>query len=83
MGPVVNVMLGGGRYFFLPTITTGSCRKDTKDMLTIRRKNIYIISDCAGVDALQGGKNATKPYLAIFTSGHMPNEIDRNNSKEP
>lgn len=84
MGPVVDVMLGGGRCFFLPNTTTGSCRKDTKDVIAIGRKNGYnVFSDRAGFDGLQEGKNATKPYLGIFTSGHMAYEVDRNNSKEP
>ena len=84
LGPVVDVMLGGGRCFFLPNTTTGSCRKDTKDVVAIGRKNGYnVFTDRAGFDQLKNGTNATQPYLGIFTSGHMAYEVDRNNSKEP
>ena len=84
LGPVVDVMLGGGRCFFLPNTTKGSCRKDTKDVVAIGKKNGYnVFTDRAGFDALQCGKNATQPYLGIFTSGHMAYEVDRNNTLEP
>jgi alkaline phosphatase len=84
MGPVVDVMLGGGKCFFLPNTTSGSCRKDTKDVVAIGKKNGYnVLTDRSGFDALQKGANATKPYLGVFTSGHMSYEVDRNHSKEP
>jgi alkaline phosphatase len=81
LGPVVDVMLGGGKCFFLPNTTTGSCRKDNKDVVAIAEKNGYtVVTDRAGFDGLH---NSKKPYLGIFTSGHMAYEVDRNNSKEP
>ena len=84
LGPVVDVLLGGGLCFFQPNTTAGSCRKDTKDVLAIGRRNGYnVFTNRAGFDQLQKGENATKPYLGVFTSGHMSYEVDRNNSLEP
>ena len=71
LGPVVDVMLGGGRCFFLPNTTAGSCRKDTKDVIAIARKNGYnVFTERTGFDLLKNGTNATQAYLGIFTSGH-------------
>lgn len=84
LGPVVDVMLGGGRCYFLPNTTDGSCRKDSKDIVAIARQNGYnVFTDRAGFSQIQNDNNSTKPYLGIFTPGHMSYEVDRNNELEP
>lgn len=39
LGPQVDFALGGGRCFFLPNSTTGSCRPDDQDLFDLARKN--------------------------------------------
>ncbi|KAI0767625.1 alkaline-phosphatase-like protein [Fomes fomentarius] len=86
LGPVVDILLGGGLGFFVPNTTTGSTRPDGTDALELARKNGYnVFTDRAGFDALNGGnaKAASKPYLGLFHNSHMNYEIDRDPAKEP
>ena len=84
LGPVVDLMLGGGLAFFWPNTTTGSSRKDTRDLIAEAKKAGYnAFTNRAGFDALGAGKSAKLPYLGVFTPGHMSYEIDRDPKLEP
>ncbi|CUA72597.1 alkaline phosphatase [Rhizoctonia solani] len=84
LGPVVDLMLGGGLAFFWPNTTTGSSRKDSRDLIAEAKKAGYnAFTTRAGFDALGGGKSAKLPYLGVFTPGHMSYEVDRDPKLEP
>ncbi|KDN46720.1 hypothetical protein RSAG8_04100, partial [Rhizoctonia solani AG-8 WAC10335] len=84
LGPVADLMLGGGLAFFWPNTTTGSSRKDSRDLIAEAKKAGYIaLTTRAGFDALGGGKTAKLPYLGLFTPGHMSYEVDRDPKFEP
>ncbi|CAE6472144.1 unnamed protein product [Rhizoctonia solani] len=84
LGPVVDLVLGGGLAFFWPNTTTGSSRKDSRDLIAEAKKAGYnAFTNRAGFDALGGGKSAKLPYLGVFTPGHMSYEVDRDPKLEP
>lgn len=84
----VDLMMGGGRCFFLPNTTEGSCRTDGRDLIK-EAKEIYgwkdvmeskedflaLTKDTRGVMPL--------PVMGLFHLDHMNYEIDRDNSMEP
>lgn len=73
------MILGGGRCFFQPQSTTGSCRDDDIDALAAAKKLGYsVFTDRGGFD-----KRQKLPYLGLFTQDHMSYEIDRDPKKEP
>ena len=63
----VNVLLGGGRKFFLPTSEPGGARKDGKNLIVAARQAGYA---CIGTaDELQ---SVQSPYvLGLFSASHM------------
>lgn len=81
MGRVLDLMLGGGRCFFLPKGSTGhsSCREDDKDVVTLAQKQEgwNYIDSRAGFDDLKGGAAAKLPLLGLFADTDIPYEIDR------
>ncbi|KAJ5986282.1 alkaline phosphatase [Penicillium sp. IBT 35674x] len=78
LGRVVDLMLGGGRCHFLPNTTSGSCRKDDRDITEVASKNGFnLVNDRAGFDALNGGTQAKLPLLGLFADTDIPYEIDR------
>ncbi|KDN46721.1 hypothetical protein RSAG8_04101, partial [Rhizoctonia solani AG-8 WAC10335] len=84
LGPVVDLMLGGGLAFFWPNTTTGSSRKDSRDLIAEAKKAGYIaFTTRAGFDALGGEKTTKLPYLGLFTPGHMSYEVDRDPKLKP
>lgn len=84
----VDLMMGGGRCFFLPNTTEGSCRTDGRDLIK-EAKEIYgwkdvmkskddflaLTKDTRGVLPL--------PTMGLFHLDHMNYEIDRDDNKEP
>ena len=77
LGPVVDILLGGGAKFFLPNTTTGSGRTDDTDVFALAAENgYYTFTNRTEFDNLQGGNanHATKPYLGVFTADHMSYE---------
>ena len=68
-GPQVDILMGGGRCFFMPQSSEGSCRKDNIDALEIAKGYGYsVFSDRQGFD-----KKQKLPYLGLFTLGkHIP-----------
>ncbi|QRV78779.1 alkaline phosphatase [Ceratobasidium sp. AG-Ba] len=84
LGPVADLMLGGGLAFFWPNSTKGSSRKDSRDLIAeAKRAGYNAFATRAGFDALGGGKTAKLPYLGVFTPGHMSYEVDRDPKLEP
>lgn len=80
LGPVVDVLLGGGARFFLPNTTQGSSRPDETDVFALAAKNgYYTFTNRTEFDKLQGGtaKHAAQPYLGLFTADHMSYEESR------
>lgn len=71
--------MGGGRCFFTPNTTAGSCRTDDIDALALAKDLGYtVFTDRAAFD-----KKQKLPYLGLFTEGHMSYDIDRDATKEP
>lgn len=65
--------------YIRPNTTTGSSRKDSRDLLEARKSGFNVFTTRAGFDALKGGKASTVdlPYKSLFTASHMSCEIDR------
>ncbi|KAK7417891.1 vacuolar alkaline phosphatase [Neonectria magnoliae] len=84
LGRSVDLMLGGGRCYFLPNNTQGSCRSDDVDVVKIaQEKHNWSYSDNrAGFDALDGGEKAQLPVLGLYAPGDIPFEIDRRNHND-
>ncbi|KAF7549122.1 hypothetical protein G7Z17_g6605 [Cylindrodendrum hubeiense] len=84
LGRSVDLMLGGGRCFFLPNSTEGSCRSDDVDVVKIAQKNHNwaYSDDRAGFNALEGGEKAQLPLLGLYASHDIPFEIDRRNHND-
>jgi len=74
----VDVLLGGGRRFFLPKASDGS-RTDNRDLIAEARKQGYTILERRS--SLLGAMHA--PVLGLFASDHMSYEIDRDHALEP
>ncbi|KAF9913196.1 hypothetical protein EC991_003656 [Linnemannia zychae] len=83
----VDLMLGGGRCFFLPNTTQGSCRLDGRDLIR-EGQELYgwkhIMQDGHDFEELLKKEEILPlPALGLFNLDHMNYEIDRNGTKEP
>ena len=87
LGRMVDLMLGGGRCYFLPQSTAGgeSCRQDDRDIVheAQAKHGFSYVSDRAGFDSLQRGKNVSLPLLGLFAKTDIPYEIDRKDEDYP
>ncbi|KAF6834830.1 alkaline phosphatase [Colletotrichum plurivorum] len=83
MGPVADILLGGGRCYFKPRSDSTSCRKDDLDLFGFAAENGYaVVQDRPGFDALAKGLgDVLIPYIGLFNDGQMMYEIDR--SRQP
>ncbi|KAF8932639.1 hypothetical protein BGZ58_006894 [Dissophora ornata] len=83
----VDLLMGGGRCFFLPNTTEGSCRSDGRDLINeskgfgwenvmLNRKDFDTLND-------DDDKGIPLPALGLFHPDNMNYEIDRNPSQEP
>ncbi|KAF8732495.1 Alkaline phosphatase, partial [Rhizoctonia solani] len=82
LGRVADLLLGGG--LSMPNTTTGSSRKDGRDLLAEAKKaGFNVFTTRTGFDALKGGKSAKLPYMGLFTASHMSYEVDRDPAVEP
>lgn len=74
----VDLLLGGGRRFFLPASAGGS-RADQRDLLAEAASGGIAVldtpADLARLDRL--------PAIGLFTTDHMSYEIDRDPAREP
>lgn len=74
----IDVILGGGRQFFLPVEGEGR-RKDGRDLLAEARNNgVEIALTRSEFDAID-----KTPVLGLFNNGHLEYEIDRDPEEEP
>ncbi len=77
----LDVMLGGGRQFFIPA-KDGGKRSDGRDLIGEMKANNYAFaSNSSELDAIDGAK--TERLLGLFTPSHMSYDLDRNPAKEP
>ncbi|MET0355786.1 MAG: alkaline phosphatase [Cellvibrio sp.] len=77
----VDVVLGGGRQFFLPT-SAGGKRTDSRDLITeLKAKNYSYASNKTELDAIDT-KAATK-ILGLFSSRHLNYDLVREGTNEP
>ncbi|CEH17480.1 alkaline phosphatase [Ceraceosorus bombacis] len=78
LGARVDLIWGGGRRHFLPNTTSGSSRKDGRDLIgEATSAGWSYLSTRAEFDALNNGSDVQLPSLGLFTSSHMSYEIDR------
>lgn len=84
LGRSVDLILGGGRCYFLPNTTEGGCRKDDVDVTKIAQDKhgwTYVDSR-AGFDALAGGDKASLPLLGLMAPANVPFELDRRSQND-
>jgi alkaline phosphatase len=68
----IDLLVGGGRQFFLPGSAGGS-REDGRDLLAEAAAAGYVVLDAyADLDTL-----SSLPVLALLSPDHMPYEVDR------
>ncbi|MEM8601914.1 MAG: alkaline phosphatase [Bacteroidota bacterium] len=87
----IEVILGGGRPFFLPPDNnTGypGRRDDGRNLIAEARGRGYTVAlDRAGFNAFSavplGGDDTAPPVLGLFNDSHLAYEIDRNPQQEP
>lgn len=68
----IDVILGGGRSYWIPKSVSGSARKDDRDLIQEARNLGYnIVSNLSELEKVQSGK-----VLGLFSSGNMPIRLD-------
>jgi len=81
LGDGVDVLLGGGRQFFLPT-SAGGKRSDNRDLTAeLKAQGYTYVKNKAEFDAAAAG--STSKLVGLFTSSHMSYDIDRDPALEP
>lgn len=87
LGRVVDVMMGGGRCFFLPQSDEESCREDDVDLWSIAhdKYNWTMTTEREKFDELDNGlaEDIPLPFAFIPNLDHMMYEVDRESSLEP
>ena len=74
-----DVLMGGGRGFFLPKGTPGGRRTDGRDMVAaFAQKGYHVARTPAEMKT-----GSARRLLALFADGDMSFELDRDASKEP
>lgn len=74
-----DVLIGGGRDYFMPKGTPGGKRADGRDMVAAFAQKGYHIARTPEELRSAGGKR----LLALFADGDMSFELDRDAAKEP
>ncbi|KAJ1845751.1 vacuolar alkaline phosphatase [Coemansia sp. RSA 2708] len=84
LGPVVDLLFGGGRCHFEPsTRANHSCRMDARDLLgEARGRGFRTLLSRKDFDALDA-HSAALPLLGTFAPSHMDYEIDRDPHEQP
>ncbi|KAH8880109.1 alkaline phosphatase [Thozetella sp. PMI_491] len=80
LGPMVDILMGGGRCYFKPKSQSGSCRNDDKDLFGFAKERGYrVMEDRVAFDELRNGTSETAklPYIGLFNDDQMMYEIDR------
>lgn len=81
LGDGVDVLLGGGRQFFLPQAAGGK-RTDGRDLTAeLKAKGYTYVQNKTEFDV--AAPAATKKLIGLFTNSHMAYDTDRDASKEP
>lgn len=81
LGDGVDVLLGGGKQFFVPT-TAGGKRTDGRDLtVELKAKGYTYVASKSEFDAVSA--TSTNKLVGLFTSSHMSYDIDRNPAVEP
>ncbi|KAF9201680.1 vacuolar alkaline phosphatase [Haplosporangium sp. Z 27] len=86
LGRQVDLILGGGRCFFTPNSTEGSCRNDSRDLIKESKSfgwNKVMLNKDDFVKLDQENEGIPLPAIGLFHQDHMSFEIDRDPSKEP
>lgn len=75
----LDLMLGGGRAYFLPQSTPGSERKDDKNLIALLREKGYsYVTNLEELRAAQGTK-----VVGLFADDALPLELDRDRTTIP
>ncbi|KAF9427992.1 hypothetical protein BGZ94_003658 [Podila epigama] len=85
LGRQVDLMMGGGRCFFLPNTTAGGCRADGRNLIEESEKfgwKNVMLNKKDFVD-LKSPRFMPLPALGLFHTDHMNFNIDRNDDEEP
>ena len=84
MGPVADLIIGGGRDWFIG-LDQGGKRRDNRSLIEEVQKNgtWTYVGDRAGFDSLDKGKNVSLPLLGLFAKDNYPYRIDRKDSEYP
>lgn len=70
LGSVADILMGGGRCYFLPQSDENSCREDDVDLLSwANDEGFNTITDLDGFKALNNGSDAKLPYIGLFNDG--------------
>lgn len=79
LGQTVDVLIGGGRCFFLPNTTEGSCRSDDTDVVKMAQEQFgySYVDNRKDFDNLRGKGGVKLPLLALMAETDIPYEIDR------
>lgn len=68
----IDIILGGGKSYWIPKSITGSARKDERDLISEARSLGYtVVSNLSELENVQTGK-----VLGLFSSGNMPYRLD-------
>ncbi|KAJ1860468.1 vacuolar alkaline phosphatase [Coemansia sp. RSA 2703] len=85
LGPVVDLMFGGGQCHFIPnTNPDSSCRLDDRDLWSdAKAAGFNTLSSRKEFDSLDTGDAKLLPLLGTFAPSHMDYEIDRDPKVQP
>jgi alkaline phosphatase len=85
LGLMLDLALGGGRCHFLANTTAGSCRADSRDLVTEAQEKhgFNYVSDRAGFDSLRTGNGIKLPLLGLFAPTDIPYDLDRKDEDYP
>jgi alkaline phosphatase len=77
----LDVLLGGGKQFFLP-VAQGGKRSDGRDLIAeLKAKDYAFAGNASEFNAINA--SATARMVGLFTSSHMSYDLDRDPSIEP
>ncbi|CAO1615714.1 unnamed protein product [Sympodiomycopsis kandeliae] len=84
LGRQADILWGGGLRHFLPNTSSGSSRKDSRDLVDEARQAGWTVAlNRSTFDSWNQGENVQLPSLGLFTKSHLPYEIDRVASEQP
>ncbi|SMC25705.1 alkaline phosphatase [Andreprevotia lacus DSM 23236] len=76
LGTGLDVLMGGGSRFFLPTTVTGGKRTDGRNLINEMKAQGYTYAS-TGTELKAVDGKATNKLFALFTNDHMDYELDR------